>query len=143
MTISAFTDQNRFLSNFWPCQVAYRGLSFSSTEAAYQAQKCAVDSDKPPFQHLAPGTAKRLGRSVRMRPDWDSIKVQVMTELIALKFAEGSDLAAKLLATGDEELVEGNYWNDRFWGVCGGRGENQLGKILMARRSELRNNHVG
>jgi predicted NAD-dependent protein-ADP-ribosyltransferase YbiA (DUF1768 family) len=60
-----------------------------------------------------------------------------MEELVRRKFAD-PELAEKLLATGDEELVEGNTWNDRFWGVCRGEGRNELGKILMRVRAELR-----
>ena len=33
--------------------------------------------------------------------------------------------------------IEGNTWNDTFWGVCNGQGQNWLGKILMLVRSEL------
>jgi len=48
------------------------------------------------------------------------------------------DLKQMLLDTGDQELVEGNTWNDTFWGVCRGEGQNNLGKILMKVRMELR-----
>lgn len=47
-------------------------------------------------------------------------------------------LRSQLLSTGTAELVEGNWWNDRYWGVCNGRGENHLGKILMRIREELK-----
>ncbi|WP_242837734.1 NADAR domain-containing protein [Ruminococcus albus] len=47
-------------------------------------------------------------------------------------------LQKKLLATGGEELVEGNDWNDRIWGKVNGQGENRLGIIFMKVREELR-----
>jgi hypothetical protein len=63
-----------------------------------------------------------------------------MESLVKEKFTRDTELGAKLVATGDEELVEGNYWGDTFWGVCRGVGQNHLGKILMKVREELRSN---
>lgn len=74
---------------------------------------------------------------MQLRPDWEEAKVGIMEELVRLKFTAHADLRARLLATGDAELIEGNNWNDRFWGVCRGQGQNQLGLILMKVRSEL------
>jgi hypothetical protein len=59
-----------------------------------------------------------------------------MTEIIRLKF-QNPGLKAKLLATGNQELIEGNTWGDCYWGVCEGNGQNHLGKILMQVREEL------
>lgn len=75
---------------------------------------------------------------VHLRPDWDLIKDKVMYEVCWLKFSTHPDLKEKLLATGDRELVEGNFWGDAYWGVYLGVGENKLGKTLMKIRSELR-----
>jgi ribA/ribD-fused uncharacterized protein len=85
-----------------------------------------------------PGRAKRRGRKVELRPDWEDVKLTVMLILIRDKFTRHPELTEKLLDTGDQELVEGNWWNDTFWGVCKGVGENHLGRILMQVRSELR-----
>lgn len=74
-----------------------------------------------------------------IRPDWDSIKIEVMRRLVRQKFYNDSILAGWLCATGDAELVEGNSWGDTFWGQCPvGRGFNHLGMILMDVRKELR-----
>ena len=54
------------------------------------------------------------------------------------KFTQNEELKEKLLATENEELVEGNTWHDTYWGVCNRRGKNKLGKILMRIREELR-----
>jgi predicted NAD-dependent protein-ADP-ribosyltransferase YbiA (DUF1768 family) len=78
-----------------------------------------------------------MGRSVKLRPDWESIKLDVMETAVRIKFTD-PELAAKLIATGDEELIEGNWWNDTFWGVCNGVGENHLGKILMKVRADIK-----
>ena len=78
-----------------------------------------------------PGEAKRLGRSLALRSGWDGMRVEVMRALLRVKFRPGSVLAGRLLATGAAELVEVNTWGDRWWGVCGGVGENRLGRLLM------------
>ena len=83
-----------------------------------------------------PGLAKKMGRSVSLRPDWEDIKDDVMLEGLYRKFTN-DELAEWLLDTGDEELVEGNWWGDRYWGVCNGIGQNKLGKLLMKVREEL------
>lgn len=120
-------------------EIEYEEVNFPSVEHAYQAAKC---QDYTMRWNVAmqptPGWAKIWGRKVTLRPDWESIKLQVMLDLVRIKFAV-PELRAKLLATGDAELIEGNYWGDRFWGVCKGVGENHLGKILMQVREEIRN----
>ena len=84
-----------------------------------------------------PSAAKRAGRKVRLRDDWELVRVHVMRDLLTQKFAHDS-LAALLLSTGNAELVEGNTWGDTFWGVCGGTGLNVLGKLLMEHRLRLK-----
>jgi predicted NAD-dependent protein-ADP-ribosyltransferase YbiA (DUF1768 family) len=66
------------------------------------------------------------------------MKLTVMETCVRYKFSQNTDLRAELIATGDAYLEEGNSWNDRYWGVCDGQGENHLGKILMKVRAELR-----
>ena len=75
-----------------------------------------------------------------MRKDWEQVKDRIMEEIVRAKFSQNEELKEQLLATGDAQLVEGNRWNDRYWGVDirSGVGENHLGKILMKVRSELR-----
>lgn len=137
--IDNFQGEYRFLSNFWNHPVTYENATYPNNEAAFQAAKCAHPAQKKMFETMYnPGEAKRAGRRVQLRPDWEDVKVDIMTEIVRAKFAPGTDLAKKLLDTGDAELVEGNTWNDRFWGVCRGTGRNELGKILMKIRKELR-----
>lgn len=136
-TIDSFKNEYAFLSNFYPCFVEYGGLRFPSVEHAYQAAKCRDRSDMVKFTVIpTPGEAKKAGRLVAMRDDWELIKLDVMTDLVAQKF-ERPDLKAKLLQTRDSEIVEGNWWNDTFWGVCKGVGCNHLGKILMNVRNSI------
>lgn len=139
--IRGFQGEHRFLSNFWPCQLTGRnGLKYATVEHAFQACKFPDGSDAHEAARTAPtpGEAKKLGRNGRQRSDWNMVRVGVMHRLLKLKFAPGTALATRLLDTGDAELIEDNTWGDRFWGVCDGRGENTLGKLLMEVRAELR-----
>lgn len=136
--IESFAGEFRFLSNFWPADVKLDGMTFRTVEHAYQAAKTNDIEERAAIQALdSPGQAKRAGRKVRMRPDWEVVKVKIMTELVTQKFTS-QPLRAKLLTTGDRILIEGNTWNDRFWGVCNGSGRNVLGHILMGVREEAR-----
>lgn len=146
--IDSFQGEYRFLSNFELSPITVRvggvDLQASSVEHAYQALKATNASDR--IQILSartPGGAKRLGKSVQYREDWEEVKVKFMRELVLAKFTQNPRLAEKLLSTGTAELVEGNWWGDRFWGVCRGSGQNQLGRILMWVRAELRRRRSG
>lgn len=136
--IDSFTGEYEFLSNFYNCPVIYNGLRYQNSEAAYQAQKLKSNMDRIPFTKLNPSQAKRLGRQVQLRDDWEEIKLMEMFNIVYCKFKQNPDLAKKLADTGDTYLEEGNTWNDTYWGVCKGVGENKLGKILMTIRNEHR-----
>lgn len=137
--IDSFRGEYEFLSNFYRTPVEFDGVLYPSSEHAYQAQKTLDGEIRAGIAHLrSAGTAKRFGTDdIEARPDWKQIRVGVMRSILAVKFAVGSALAQKLLDTGDEELVEGNWWHDTFWGVYKGRGENWLGRLLMERREYL------
>ena len=130
--INRFAGKYAFLSNFYICPVEMDERVYASVEHAYQAAKCARLDVRERFTvpGLTAGQAKRLGRNVMLRPDWAIVKDTVMRCLLIQKF-KWPDMRMQLLATGDEDLVEGNTWNDRYWGVCGGDGQNRLGKLLM------------
>lgn len=136
--IRSFSGAHRWLSNFWPCPIRLGGALYPSTEAAFQAAKTLDGRERAEIAAAtSPGSAKRLGRKVTLRADWEQIKLDVMRACIEQKFAR-EPLRSKLLATGDAELVEDNTWGDRYWGVCDGRGENHLGRLLMVVRANLR-----
>ena len=140
--VPAFQGRYRFLSNFFAVPIEMDGTIYRSVEHAYQASKTFVDSARIMVLALkTPGEAKRAGREVPIRPDWESVKLDVMRSLLHKKFAD-HDLRRKLLATGDAELVEGNNWGDRFWGRVDGVGDNHLGKLLMQVRDEIRKAEV-
>ena len=137
--IDEFHGENRFLSNFHPSTVGFEGKEYPSVEAAYQAAK-TLDTDVREQIRLAPtpGKAKRLGRKLDIRDNWDDIKIGVMENLVRQKFSNNPELREMLLNTADKELIEGNHWGDIFWGVSKGIGKNNLGIILMKVRDELR-----
>lgn len=135
--ILEFHGEYRFLSNFWPAAVTLDEVTYPSIEHAYQAAKTLDPAERASFVGCAAGQAKRLGRSISLRSDWDAIKDAVMRDLVAQKFAPGRPLAQRLLATGAARIIEGNTWGDTYWGMCGGRGLNKLGEMLMAQRAHL------
>lgn len=135
--IDIFEGEYRFLSNFYPVDVKYEGKKFPSVEHAYQAAKTKVPEEISKIRTCGtPFMAKKLGKKVTLRKDWESIKVQVMTDLVRQKF-QIQFFKDLLLATNELKIEEGNTWGDTFWGVCGGKGKNFLGKILMDIRKEL------
>ncbi len=136
--INSFTGEYFFLSNFYNAPVTYGGISYYNNEAAFQAQKCTDKADMQQFAQLDPSQAKRLGRSITLRKDWEQVKISLMTEIVRAKFTQNPELAEKLAATGGAHLEEGNNWGDRIWGTVNGVGANNLGKILMQIRDELR-----
>lgn len=148
ITISSFTGKYDFLSNFYPCRVSYKGLEYHHTEGAFQAQKSLNEQDKKVIANMVnPSEAKKAaGRRgfVKLRPDWEEVKDQIMDEVLIAKFTQNPELRDRLLATGDAMLVEGNTWHDNYWGNCicarcrTKVGRNQLGKNLMSIREELR-----
>lgn len=131
LEVTSFTGPYRFLSNFSPAVVTFENNEWPTVEHAYQAAK--TDDDRQRARILAaetPGQAKKLGRSVDIRADWESIKVGIMLNLLMQKFSS-DERAAQLAATGIAKLIEGNTWGGTFWGVCKGRGKNMLGRLLM------------
>lgn len=136
--VTEFQGNYRFLSNFWKCPIEYEGVLYPTVEHAYQAAKTTIPGERKTIREaVSPGVAKKLGRKVTLRANWEQVKLSTMLDLLRLKFADPY-LRAKLLNTLTAELIEGNYWGDRYWGVCDGRGENHLGRLLMQVRDEVR-----
>lgn len=135
--IDSFRNEYRFLSNFSSPAIQFEGTWYPSLEHAFQAAKTLNPFERAKILPMTPGEAKRYGRTVTLRADWDDVKRDVMETLVRQKF-DNPQYRHLLLATGNRELIEGNTWNDTYWGVCKGRGENHLGRILMRVRADLR-----
>jgi hypothetical protein len=130
--IDSFRGEYFFLSNFYP------EADGKTLEHRFQAAKTSnPEASRLIFDSASPYQARSMGgRAVELRSDWDSSKVEIMRDLLRAKFAD-PELRNLLCPTGEAELAEGNTWNDHFWGVCRGSGQNWLGRLLMELRSEL------
>lgn len=142
--IKEFKNQYFFLSNFYEYPIYYNKLVFCNAEAAFQAQKAINEKDQYKFINLNASQARKLGKTIQLRKDWEEIKDNVMYEIVKRKFTINKELQQKLLETKEEELIEGNWWHDTYWGVDSktGIGQNKLGKILMKVREEVKNNNA-
>lgn len=136
--IQGFFGTYRWLSNFHLCEVQFEEVIYPSSENAYQAAKSASKVLREQFKDITPIEAKKLGKSIPLRSDWEQVKLQVMETILLDKFTRNLDLKEKLINTNNNILIEVNWWEDRFWGVNPrGEGLNHLGKILMKIREQL------
>lgn len=135
--INNFRHQYFFLSNFYLIPILYQDIRYPSSEHAYQASKVEDVIVKLHMTNFSAYQAKQLGRTYPPRSD----RLIIMEDILRIKFSH-KELKEKLLITGHEYLLEGNTWNDRFWGAVlinnKWQGENHLGKILMKIRNDLR-----
>jgi ribA/ribD-fused uncharacterized protein len=142
--IGHFGARYAFLSNFSasPITVTLHGgaVPVKTVEHAFQAAKCLNPDEAISIATApTPAIAKALGKTCHsIRPDWEAVRETVMLEALRLKFEPTGALASLLLETFPKVLIEGNTWNDRYWGVCDGEGQNRLGTLLMQVRGELR-----
>lgn len=137
--IDSFDGKYSWLSNFAPAKISLENVTYSSIEHAYISAK----SNGPGWKDFcvdtkSPGELKKAGRKVKLVHDWEKIKVSVMYVCLLQKFNQ-EPYKTLLINTGNEHIQEGNWWNDKFWGVDlnTGEGENTLGKLIMSIRKEL------
>lgn len=152
--VREFRGQYGFMSNFAECEIDYNGHTYPSTEHAFMAQKSddqvMVGTTPENIKHIdwaeycaisgrTASEIKAEARTVTLRPDWEQVKLQVMEDVLRIKFNQ-EPFKSKLLATGNQNIQEGNTWKDLFWGIDlkTGEGENHLGRIIMDIRKELR-----
>lgn len=136
MVIDSFKNEYDFLSNFYEREFTIGDVTVKSVEHGYQAAKAGdnIEWREKILNAATPGIAKKLGKKVPLPENWENEKIKYMIVLVDTKFQQNPDLMDKLVATGDAELIEGNWWGDTFWGVCNGEGQNYLGRILMSVR---------
>lgn len=147
MKIFRFVDEYAFLSNFYPVVIIFEGVRYSTLEHAFVASKTLDKQFRKKIAKLPAkdaGLAKSMGGKCKLRPGWDEIKIRMMKDFLTQKFNQ-EPFRTQLLDTGDQELVEGNYWHDNFWGDCICEkcdefipGENHLGKLLTEIREKLK-----
>lgn len=143
--IDSFTGEYAFMSNFSYSPMEFEDISVPTAEHAFQMMKTSAQ-DMREFVAMAPtaSQAKSRGRGVKLRGDWEQIKFDIMYRIQRAKYEQNPHLRTMLLATGDAELEEGNWWHDNIYGNCKCErckdieGHNMLGNILMKVREELK-----
>lgn len=134
--ILGFQDDYRWLSNFAPCEIMYDGAIYPSVENAYVAAKTLDKSARIRLQMCSPNAAKSIGKILMLRKHWQQLKVPLMRQFLIQKYNQ-EPYRQLLINTAGRYIEETNWWNDQFWGVCGGKGENMLGKLIMDIRDHL------
>ena len=142
--IDKFENEYAFLSNFYDSPITIEDITYPTVEHYFQAMKTMdIDARREIAAAATPGQAKRMGRSVNLRPDWEAVKFDIMRAGLVAKFSI-PELREKLLATGEERLVEGNWWHDNIWGDCSCAdcvdkpGRNLLGMLLENVRADIK-----
>lgn len=143
--MASFRGEKYYLSNMFPCTVKINVcgeiLTMNSSESVFQALRCKNHDDIYKFTSINGFEAKKLSKTVEVRPDWFDVNIDAMRYALKCKFTQNPALAAKLVAL-EGEIVEINEWHDTFWGVCNGVGQNWLGRLLMELRDELKSGQV-
>lgn len=138
-----FYEQDFYvLSNFSSFRLEWKDSDFDNAEAAYHWEKFPGSARiRTEIRHARSAhEAFKIAQANKLlcRPDWDSVKVGIMRDILRAKAAQHEYVRRKLLQTGDRELIE-NSWRDDFWGWGPNRdGQNMLGKLWMEIRAELR-----
>ena len=135
--ITSFTGDYDFLSNSYKSPVEFNGIEYSTVDACYWAQRPKDDHSRIKFARLKPSRAKAKAINSIPRDDWDDVKVNIMNNILLKKFGK-EELKKKLLDTGNAELINNVSYNDEFYGVHYGNGENILGKLLMQIRDKIK-----
>ena len=132
-----FRDKYWFLSNMYKSPITMKidgeTYTFTCVEAAFQAHKCPERADE--FVGIDGFEAKKQGRKVALRSDWESIKENVMLNILRVKFQ--NERLAEMLRNVSEPIVEDNKHGDTYWGKCNGYGKNRLGILLEMVKAEI------
>ena len=146
--VDSFHGDYEMFSNFYPVNIQYESIDYPTVEHAFVAAKSMDMLFRRRISQIPEdeaGKAKRKGRNkseCKLRYNWDLMKVSVMKNLLIQKFSY-NEFKSLLLSTEQQELIEGNYWHDNFWGDCYCKkctsiiGKNMLGKLLMEVRDEV------
>lgn len=145
-SIDKFEGNYRFLSNFYKSSFKDKeGVIWPSVEHYFQAMKTHNPKEREEIRNAPnPGSAKKLGRKVNLRDDWDQVKENIMYDALYYKFTQNEDIKQKLIDTDMAYLTEGNTWHDQIWGDCycekckNKKGKNILGRLLMLLRTNLK-----
>ncbi len=132
-----------FLSNFSAFGVDWKGAFYMTSEHVYQAEKFLDEAVREKIRSAKSAhDAKQIARANidLCRDDWESAKLGTMKDILLAKVSQHDYIKEKLVSSGDATLIE-NSPQDSFWGWGPNKdGQNQLGKLWMEIRSELRTN---
>ena len=83
--INSFKNQYAFLSNFYTVSLTFECRNYPTVEHAYQSSK-TFDNNHRHWISFLPGNkagvAKIRGQGVKLRPDWEKVKVDIMKKLL-------------------------------------------------------------
>ncbi len=130
-----------WFSNMYSCNGLITddmGIEYHTVENYYQAAKTLDKEIRKAISFLNPYEAKKYGRKIKIRSDWDQVKLSIMEAALRQKFAPNTSYYDRLIGTGDEEIIEHNNWGDKYWGMVDGVGENHLGRLLMKIRAQCK-----
>lgn len=143
--IYTFTDNpHKWLSNMIPVKINLKGKTYPSVEHAYQSEKSKDKTWKElcSKENISGKQIKVFSKTIDLRPDWEDVKLLVMEYCLREKFNQ-EPFKSALINTGNENIQEGNYWGDKFFGIdlkeTPNVGENHLGRLIMKIRDELNN----
>ena len=137
--IKSFSGIYEFLSNFYSSPFIIKGFKYYTVEHYYQCRKAKNIEDRKMIRTAcSPSEAKQLGRRIEIIDNWEQTKELVMEIGLRAKFDQNPHLKRKLILIGSQIIQEGNYWNDKEWGIClkTNKGKNKLGKLLMKLQKE-------
>jgi len=150
--IDCFRGKYGFLSNF------HMEKNNKTSEHLFQAMKTKSHKWKRAILNAkSPTLAKKLGKKAPLRKRWKKKRKKVMEIIVFCKFYFIEKNRIKLLDTDSAVLIEGNWWHDNYWGDCKWsdrtmkhrcerckniKGKNNLGKILMQTRKEIKNDYA-
>lgn len=138
--IKEFKGEYKWLSNFADCKIILNNVKYPSVEHAYMSAKSKDELWKWACSSGAytAGQIKIMSKDIPLLKNWENIKVDVMSACLRQKFNQ-EPYKTLLIETGDLLIEEGNWWNDKFWGIClkTNTGQNMLGKLIMEIRETL------
>ena len=135
-----FRGPNSTFSNFFLTPITVWGMTFKSTEHAYNYRKAvemAHHTTAEEIRHAVSGRdAMRIAESIATSDYWSNIKQSVMYQLLQVKAAQCSEFRNDLIASQGKLLIEDTSHD--FWGRGdNGGGLNMLGRLLMVLRDNL------
>lgn len=123
------------------------GIYIPTSEALYQACRFPhlPDVQRKIIEEKSPMSSKMVGKPFRSdsRPDWDSVRNEIMYWCLRVKIAQNFSSFGKLLALTESKPIVEDSHKDKYWGAVKDKedesiliGVNALGRLLMKLRKE-------